>query len=168
MITQAIKRWLNKLFGWLSWGKTLETEYAPVGSPLNKIATQESMSRSSIDGVTPPSGVAPRIAGQGEITCSTIDEWPERVLQPPPPSSPVPNEEIELPPPSTQIPIMPPVDTAKTTTETSPGQGDTAFPAAPLSTPTPEQHLDFLLYLVKRGIVNEGFAEDQVPEQYRK
>lgn len=33
--------------------------------------------------------------------------------------------------------------------------------------PTPQQQLDFLNYLVKRGLVNEGFAEDRVPEQYR-
>jgi len=34
--------------------------------------------------------------------------------------------------------------------------------------PTPEQQLEFLHYLVKRGIVNEGFEEGKIPEQYRK
>jgi hypothetical protein len=29
-----------------------------------------------------------------------------------------------------------------------------------------EQRLEFLRYLVKHGIVNEGFARDQRPEQY--
>jgi len=37
----------------------------------------------------------------------------------------------------------------------------------PPPTPTPEQKLEFLHYLVKRGIVNEGFAEGQIPKQYR-
>jgi hypothetical protein len=31
---------------------------------------------------------------------------------------------------------------------------------------TMEQRLEFLRYLVKHGIVNEGFARDQRPEQY--
>jgi hypothetical protein len=34
--------------------------------------------------------------------------------------------------------------------------------------PTSEQHLEFLHYLVKRGIVNEGFEEGKIPDQYRK
>jgi hypothetical protein len=128
MITQAIKRWLNKLFGWLSWRKPPETEYARVGSSLNKGVTQESAAWPTSDGVAPQSGVAPLILGQGETSCSTIDEWPESVIQPPPPTA---NE--ELPP-----------------------------------APSGEQKLEFLHYLVKRGIVNEGFTEGQVPEQYRK
>lgn len=33
--------------------------------------------------------------------------------------------------------------------------------------PTYEQRLEFVRYLVKRGLVNEGFKEGQVPEQYR-
>jgi hypothetical protein len=33
--------------------------------------------------------------------------------------------------------------------------------------PTAAQKLEFLRYLVKRGIVNEGFAAGQVPEQYK-
>jgi hypothetical protein len=32
---------------------------------------------------------------------------------------------------------------------------------------TVEHRLEFLRYLVKQGIVNEGFARDQQPEQYR-
>ena len=75
MITQAIKRWLNKLFGWLSWRKPPETEYARVGSSLNKGVTQESAASPTSDGVTPQSGVAPHILGQGETSCSTIDEY---------------------------------------------------------------------------------------------
>jgi hypothetical protein len=36
------------------------------------------------------------------------------------------------------------------------------------SAPTPEQQLEFLHYLVKRGIVNEGFEEGKIPKQYRR
>jgi hypothetical protein len=35
-------------------------------------------------------------------------------------------------------------------------------------TPIPEQQLAFLRYLVSHGLINEGFEEGQVPEQYRR
>jgi hypothetical protein len=35
------------------------------------------------------------------------------------------------------------------------------------ATPIDEHHLGFLRYLVQQGIVNEGFTEEQRPEQYR-
>jgi hypothetical protein len=43
-------------------------------------------------------------------------------------------------------------------------------PTGDLSAPSPtfEQQLAFLHYLVKRGLVNEGFTEGQVPKQYRR
>ena len=159
MITQAIKRWLNKLFGWLSWRRPPETEYARVGSSLNKGVTQESAAWPTSDGVAPQSGVAPLILGQGETSCSTIDEWPEPVIQPPPPSTV--NEEVPpAPSPPAQQPMASPAESAK--------KAKNNFPAVPPPAPTPELKLEFLHYLVKRGIVNEGFAEGQVPEQYRK
>ena len=167
MITQAIKRWLNKLFGWLSWRKAPETEYARVGSSLNKGITQESVVWPTSDGAAPQSGVAPLILGQGETSCSTIDEWPERTIQPPPPATA--NEEVqEAPPTPAQQPMTPPAESAKTAINNFP---EASLPAVqPLTPPAPsrEQKLEFLHYLVKRGIVNEGFAEGQVPEQYRK
>lgn len=33
---------------------------------------------------------------------------------------------------------------------------------------TPEQRMAFLRYLVRHGHVNEGFAEDKIPEQYKQ
>ncbi|HLZ81328.1 MAG TPA: hypothetical protein VKP04_06825 [Ktedonobacteraceae bacterium] len=168
MITQTIKRWLNKLFGWLSGKQSPQSEYARVESLLNKGVTQESTSsRAAIDGIVPQSSVAPFIAGQGETSCSTIDEWPERVVHPPAISS----EESEQPPaPATpakppQPPKIPPAETAKTVKD---NQGEALAPAMqPMPVSTPEQKLEFLQYLVKRGIVNEGFREGQVPDQYR-
>ncbi len=171
MLKQAIKRWLNKLFGWWPWKNPPEPEYAHVGSPLNKSVTQESALRSTSDGTTPQdgTGAAPQIVGQGETSCSTIDEWPESVMQPPSLPPPTPIEKTELP--HVPLPTTPPVETARTSLENMPsasGKGETPFPDAPLPTPTPEQQLEFLHYLVKRGIVNEGFTEGQVPEQYKK
>lgn len=34
--------------------------------------------------------------------------------------------------------------------------------------PTAEQRMEFLRYLMKHGMLNEGFEEGQIPEQYRR
>jgi hypothetical protein len=170
-ITQAIKRWLQKLSGWWPWKKaTPETEYVPVRSLSNKNITQETISRSAVDGMTPQSGVAPLVLGQGETSCSTIDEWPEPVKQQPSSSSPPPS--APMPPPSisttssekTETSTTPALETAPEPTKIH-GQEERLAPFMPA--PTAEQKLEFLQYLIKRGIVNEGFAEGQTPEQYR-
>jgi hypothetical protein len=156
MFTQEIKRWLSKLFRWWPWKKTPERVYAQAQSSLNKGAAQESIFRSTADGVAPHSAIAPHIAGQSETSqtsLSTIDEWPERVVQTSLPSI----EELDPP----QLPM----DPASTAVDSAPQLAKPVFFAGP---PTPEQKLAFLQYLVKRGIVNEGFAEEHLPEQYKK
>ncbi len=35
-------------------------------------------------------------------------------------------------------------------------------------TPMAERQLEFLRYLVKHGLLNEGFAEGTVPDQYKQ
>jgi len=91
--------------------------------------------------MTPQPGVAPLIAGnaQSEVTCSTIDELPDHSLKAP-------------------------LASAENASSAPPG-AHAEF--APALKPTPEQQLDFLNYLVKRGLVNEGFTEGRVPQQYR-
>ena len=171
MIPQAFKRWLQKVFDWFSRRKPLVAEYAPVVSSSNKGMTQESASRMSSDAIMPHPGIAPRILGQSEISYSTIDEWPERIVQP----TPTPNEKLDTPssPPTTSTPstpssITPTVESTTSVKEQPVGKSETIFPDAPPPTPTPEQQLEFLQYLVRRGLVNEGFPEGQVPDQYRK
>ncbi len=168
MITQAIKRWLQKIAGWFSGRTSEEAVYAPVHSPLNMGVTQDTTARASSEAIMPQQGIAHQIMGQGETSCSTIDEWPERVMQ----SAPPPNDKAEpLPPssPATPISVTPPTEATTVTTKENPVSKNTSvFPDAPPPTPTPEQQLEFMHYLVKRGIVNEGFTEGQVPEQYRK
>ena len=171
MFTQAIKRWLNTLLGWWPWKKTTEQEYAQSERPLNKGVTQESMLWSGSDGVTPHSGAAPLIIGQGETSqtsLSTIDEWPERIVQAPPPSPTPPAPEFDkvdlsLPPPL--LPTPPPIDAPVAAVESIPGDGETVFDTPPT---TPEHKLEFLHYLIRHGIVNEGFLPGQVPEQYKQ
>jgi hypothetical protein len=174
MITQAIKRWLHKMFAWWPWKSSPETEYIPVASSLNKGIAQDgrdsqgihdAMSWSTTEGVTPQSGIAPLIFGQGEIGRSTFGEWPERVVQ----SSPLSNEKAE--PPLPLLPTNPPVeqaiDNGMSGTSGTSTSAKAVFSDIP-PTPTPEQQLEFLSYLVRRGLVNEGFPEGQVPDQYRK
>ena len=169
MITQAFKRWLQKIAGWFSGKPPVEATYAQVLTPLNKGMTQETASRANSETIMPQPGIAQQIMGQGETSCSTIDEWPERVMQ----SAPPPSEKAEpLSPPSPATPIhniTPPTETTTVTSQENPvSKSKPVFSDAPPPTPTPEQQLEFMQYLVKRGIVNEGFAEGQVPEQYRK
>jgi hypothetical protein len=168
MITQVFKRWLHKIFGWLSGKPVAKTDYAQTEAPLNTSMTTEQLTPPALDEVTPPSGVAPLILGQGETSCSTLDERPDGMLQPPPSPPSPPIEKIELPTSPPPIPTTPPVET--TITESLPAQAPSGGSArnVPLpATPTPKQRLEFLQYLVKRGIVNEGFVEGQIPWQYR-
>jgi hypothetical protein len=138
MITQAIKRWLRNMFAWWPWKHTPPLEYSPVSGPLSAGTTQEGISLSAVEGTTPQASVAPRR--------SSIEERPDRIIQAHLPAT-SDLTETPLPPP-----LSPPLDIS-----TEPGKDDAA-PAVP-STPTPQQRLEFLQYLVKRGIVNEGFED---------
>jgi hypothetical protein len=150
MITQAIKRWLHQMFAWWPWRPSAKTAYAPPLDSLNSGPAQETTAWSASDGV----GVAPQpeVAPRRPI----IEEWPERIVQPYPPTL---EERSEIPFTS---PPMPPIEKAGETTSNS-REG-----SSPDASATSEQKLAFLRYLVKRGILNEGFAEDKVPDQYRR
>jgi hypothetical protein len=178
MITQ-IKHWLQKLFSWWRWWEKPVPADAPVESHPGRGIGTDPMMRSSLDGALPQQGVAPQMGSQGEPRCSTMENWrePDPQIHP---YSPVPDEnwghELPFSPPPSQI------EPGRENTIT-PAAGEKAFPAIPpvplpapvssasakpKSEPQVEQHLEFLHYLVLRGIVNEGFPEGQVPEQYRK
>ena len=134
MITQAIKRWLHNMFSWWPWKHIPPEAYRQASGPLVVGTTQEGISLSAVEGTMPQASMTPRL--------STIEERPERTLS-------APDEMAETPlPPS----LRSPVDIS-----TEPGK-ENASPAV-LSTPTPRQRLEFLQYLVKRGIVNEGFED---------
>ena len=135
MFTQTIKTWLHKMFAWWPWKRPTQAEYTHVAGPLNKGATQEPVSKSTI---APPASVAPRF--------STIEEWPERVVQSDLPVANEPGETLLSPPP------VPPVEIAE-------DSKTPADEAAAQASPSPQQRLEFLQYLVKRGIINEGLEE---------
>jgi len=84
--------------------------------------------------------------------------------------------------PETTLPLCPPpVEKVDMLTQ-SPSLGDVSSPSLPSqdektlenltisneTTPASQQQMAFLRYLVSHGLVNEGFEEGQVPEQYRR
>jgi hypothetical protein len=152
MITQTIKRWLNRLFAWWPWKRSPETSYAQAISNMNSGATQEAMLRNTVDGPLPQTGSTSVAVEQGsdedipESSRPTTEERPELLLS----SHPLLAEETPNP-----LPL--------TGKEQKPSTGEASPPS-----PTPEQKLAFLQYLVKRGTINEGFSEEQVPGQYKK
>ena len=160
MITQTIKNWLRKLFAWWPWKEPADPEYSPVTSTLNIGTPPGSASRSVIDGVAPQTGMTPRL--------STMEDWPERVAQPGfLPASERLETPLSLPPPPPPSPPI--VETVRETPlPVNSGDPPALVDPSPSSTPTAQQQLEFLHYLVKRGIVNEGFEEGHVPEQYRR
>lgn len=138
MITQAIKRWMRSIFAWWPWKHTQPEAYRQASGPLGMNTSQEGISRSALEGTTSQTSITPRL--------STIEERPEHTISA---QKPATNDiaETSLPPP-----LRPPADSA-----TAPGNSN-ASPAA-TSPPTPQQRLEFLRYLVERGIINEGSEE---------
>jgi hypothetical protein len=142
-LTLTIKNWLHKMFAWWPWKQSTQIEYSHVANPLNNGTAQETLSRSMIDGIAPQAGIVPRL--------STIEEWPERVVQS---DFPAADEFAETP----SLSSTPSGDGETMKESTTPADG--TFTVAQTS-PSPEQRLEFLQYLIKRGIVNEGFEEER-------
>jgi hypothetical protein len=115
--------------------------YAPHSSSLNKSTTQESKSKSIHEGASPQTGITPRL--------STMQEWPERNIQ-------------------TDAPAKDSFPETHTSGLLENGE-PIEKPAAPASenttdmqaSPSMQQRLEFLQYLVKRGIVNEGLDDER-------
>lgn len=135
MVTQTIKRWLNKLFAWWPWRRSTECDYTQTVGDLNKGTMQEPVWRTVVDGPAPQPGNR-SVAVEHETADAA------RELQQPRPSA---SGGFSSPP------ATPP----------------DAAPEQVASSPASEQQLEFLQYLVKRGTFNEGFADGQLPEQYR-
>jgi hypothetical protein len=162
MFMDAIKRWLHNLFAWWPWKRSSESDYAGTLSTLNKSTTPESLLRTTVDGPIPQQGATSVVVEHtetrppSEMSRPATEERSERIVSPPQPpqaspTSPASSEErADISRPS-------PVEAAK----------ERAVAAEAVPSPTPEQKLEFLRYLVKHGIVNEGFAAGQTPEQYK-
>ena len=134
MITQAIKRWLRNVFAWWPWKHTSPEAYRQASGPLGINTSQEGISRSAVEGTTAQTSITPRL--------STIEERPEHTISA---QKSTMNDKAETP-------LLPSLRTpAESSTEPS---NSNAAPA-----PTPQQRLEFLRYLVERGIINEGHKD---------
>jgi len=142
-LTQAIKNWLHKMFAWWPWKQSTQIEYSHYANSINKGTNKETLSRSMTDGIAPQTGIVSSL--------STIEEWPERVVQS---DLTVINELTETP----SISSTPSLDGEITRKSATPADGT---PASVQTPPSPQQRLEFLQYLIKRGIVNEGVEEDK-------
>jgi len=138
-LTHAIKNWLHKMFAWWPWKQSTQIEYSPFANSINKGTTQETLSTSMTDSIAPQTGIVPRL--------STIKEWPERVVQ---------------------TDITAKNELTETSSLASSGDGEPMkksatpadeTPAGVQTSPSTQQRLEFLQYLIKRGIVNEGVEE---------
>ena len=127
-LTQAITNWLHKMFAWWPWKQSTQIEYSAHANSVNKGTTQETWSKSMTEGIAPQTGIVPRL--------STIQEWPERVVQS---DFPAASEftETPLPPPSASS-----VEMTKESLTSSDGTS-----AVLHATPSPQQRLEFLQYL---------------------
>jgi len=136
MITQKIKGWLQKLFAWWPWKQSTPTEYQHVTSVVTRGPSTEASSWPKLEGTAPQSGAVPRL--------STLEDQSERVIRPRSEASD--SHSLALP----ASPIN--KDTESVT------DSDQTLSATPT---TQQRRLEFLRYLVQRGIVNEGIEKQE-------
>ncbi len=150
MITQGIKRWLKSLFAWWPWGQSAEADYAQASGTRMQSTTQETLFLTTADGpYTQPA--QPSITS---VAVEPLEEEPQiergRPLSEERSSSPIT--------PSTK-PIVDENNTPSSILEEkTEAIQEIHANTQELPAPTPQQRLEFLRYLVERGIVNEGHA----------
>ncbi len=142
MITQAFKRWLHTMFAW--WPRKKRIEPVPIveatALPYQGY-TRETTSR-SVDG-----SAHTHIPPTAQPIAPTAHPADERAIPIPLSSPPNPDEKA-----LSSNKLSPhPVSSEAMDTATS-----------------EEQQLEFLYFLVKRGVFNEGFPPDHTPEQYQR
>jgi hypothetical protein len=150
MISQTIKAWLNKLFAWWPWKRSSPTAYSEPTTNMSKGLTQEQVWRSVMEAPMPQLGVTSVAVEHGTA---------ENTLEPQPLLSDELSERLSPPAKhdeSSALSRTLPSTTSKDTT-ILPNDPSSRF----------EQQLEFLRYLVQQGIINEGFAEGQIPQQYQ-
>jgi hypothetical protein len=133
MITQRIKNWLRRVF---SWRQTSQIEYRHISSTLSAVAPSEGLMRSAMEGNTPQvSTTSTTGAANATPFLSPLEERPAPTALTPSPPGDDPAK-----------PHLPSSNLTRASEETP-------------TPPTPQQRLEFLRYLVKQGIVNEGKEE---------
>lgn len=149
-----LKQWLQKLFSWWRWQE--EPEPAPLSA--DGLSERVEHWREPEPPISPYSPVADEHWDDGFSLSPPprqVEAGRENTITPAGGEKAfptIPLSPASLPPPA-PIPAQPALSGAQARSE--PNQG-----------PEAEHHLEFLRYLVRRGIVNEGFSEDQPPRQY--
>ena len=159
MITQTIKNWLSHLFAWWPWKRTATTAYVPPSRNGVMGISQEHLWSASGEGSLPQTG-ARSVAIEQTNDIAT----PEATMSLRPPSV----EHVDI---VTQFPTLSDLSSPPQLTQDEQPPENLTLSTAQFggeTTPIPEQQLAFLQYLVRRGLINEGFEEGQVPEQYRR
>ncbi len=159
MITQTIKHWLSTLFAWWPWKRTAKAVYAPANRVGTMGVPQEPPSSASGEGSLTQTGARSVVVEQ-----SDDNAMPEATL----PLRPLSVEHIDM---VTQSPTLREVSSPTRLPQDEQARENLTLSDAQFgsdTTPTLEQQLAFLSYLVSHGLVNEGFEEGEVPEQYRK
>ncbi len=147
MITQGIKRWLKSLFAWWPWGQSAEVDYAQASDTRMQSTTQETLFFTA-DGPH----AQPAQPGITSVAVEPLEGEPQIESGRPP------SEERSSSPmtPSTK-PIVDENNTSSPILEEKPNAiQEIHANTQELLAPTPQQRLEFLRYLVERGIVNEG------------
>ena len=130
MITQRFRLWLRRVFAWWPWRQIPPVDYRHDIGALSVVAPSEGVSHST-QGTTTQANTS---------YFSTLDDRPTYTNRTPSPA----NDDPAVPPNS-------PADISRVAGEAVSSQNPPA--------PTPQQRLEFLRYLVRQGIVNEGREE---------
>ena len=145
MITQGIKHWLKNLFAWWPWGRMSANNYVQATNTTVQGTPQETLFFPTAEGLS----AQPTQPSTTSVAIEPLEEEPT-------PESGRPVSEEPSFPTKTSF-IKPSVDESinileeKLNTKQEPIHTTQELP-----TPTTEQRLEFLRYLVERGIVNEG------------
>lgn len=148
MIAQGIKRWLKSLFAWWPWERSSATDYAQVSGTVVQSTAQETLLFTTAEGpyIQPP---------QTGITSVAVEPLEEE------PGSESRQFSSEAPSFSSKTPLIKPIvdesSNSPSILEEKPiAKQEAIHNTQDTPTPTTEQRLEFLRYLVERGIVNEG------------
>jgi hypothetical protein len=135
MLTQVIKGWFQKLFAWWPWKQSTPIEYQHVASVVTHGPTAETALWPKREETTSLSDATPCL--------SALEDQSERVTRP--------RAEASDP-----HPLATPASLSNKDKESLEDSGE-----IPATDPTTQQRLQFLRYLVQRGIVNEGVEKEE-------
>lgn len=150
MITQTIQRWLRNAFAWWPWGRPKATSNQQATNLGNASMLANPPRLLSSEGPMPQTGM------------TTVAIEHEHLPTPDTPFSQIP----DTPTDKTALPKTP--SSTHKAAKDARKKDDIAANNSEKPASTFEQQLAYLRYLYQHGLINEGFADDALPRQYRK